>query len=565
MFDLLIRNAQVLDGTGAPAYLADVAVKDGKIAAVGKLSGEAAETADAAGLTLAPGFIDVHGHSDFFMPLDPARASKLLQGVTTELCGQCGLGPAPVTEQNYPVYHKYLSQQGIPMYPDDRTFTSFSAYLSRMEQTPAGINLAYFIPHGTVRLAVMGFSHDAPDDRQLAQMRELVEDAMQAGALGLSTGLAYAPGRFAATDELAALTEPVGRYGGVYTSHLRDQGDQLEQSVQEAIDIARRGGARVNVSHHKAVGEQNFGKVRKTTQMLHEARIPATHDVYPYAASSTMLISTLPMAFAQLEPQALLQALADPGELARLASLLLQGGSGDAAEACGLDRLLIANATKTPEAAGKTIRQIAQARGVSPFEAYAALLRENELGVQYIKFGMSESDVSYLMADELCMFGSDALYVPGMKVTHPRSIGTFPCVLRRAVREEQSISLPEAVRKGERRERLRRDVRGGGRETRLEGVVGGRLRRRRLGRRERGGVGVQMAQRPSLRLVIAARRRLDGVEDVDDVSREAARGEGAHVSVRLRRVGLHQVVEEARHHLGMRLHTRRARDVVRVV
>ena len=118
MFDLLIRNAQVLDGTGAPAYLADVAVKDGKIAAVGKLSGEAAETVDAAGLTLAPGFIDVHGHSDFFMPLDPARASKLLQGVTTELCGQCGLGPAPVTEQNYPVYHKYLSQQGIPMYPD---------------------------------------------------------------------------------------------------------------------------------------------------------------------------------------------------------------------------------------------------------------------------------------------------------------------------------------------------------------------------------------------------------------------------------------------------------------
>ena len=217
--------------------------------------------------------------------------------------------------------------------------------------------------------------------------------------------------------------------------------------MQEAIDIARRGGARVNVSHHKAVGEQNFGKVRKTTQMLHEAGIPATHDVYPYAASSTMLISTLPMAFAQLEPQALLQALADPGELARLASLLLQGGSGDAAEACGLDRLLIANATKTPEAAGKTIRQIAQARGVSPFEAYAALLRENELGVQYIKFGMSESDVSYLMADELCMFGSDALYVPGMKVTHPRSIGTFPCVLRRAAREEQSISLPEAVRK----------------------------------------------------------------------------------------------------------------------
>lgn len=281
-------------------------------------------------------------------------------------------------------------------------------------------------------------------------MTALVEDAMQAGALGLSTGLAYAPGRFAGTDELAALTAPVGRYGGVYTSHLRDQGDYLEQSVQEAIDIARRGGARVNVSHHKAVGRQNFGKVHATTRMLHEAGIPATHDVYPYAASSTMLISTLPMEFAQLEPQALLRALTEKDALARLASLLLQSApaqSGDAAEACGLDRLLISNATKTPEATGKTIAQLAQARGISAFEAYTALLLENELGVQYIKFGMSEDDVSYLMADPLCMFGSDALYVPGLKMTHPRSIGTFPCVLRRAVREEQSISLAEAVRK----------------------------------------------------------------------------------------------------------------------
>lgn len=390
MYDLLIKNAFVIDGTGATGFTGDVAVKDGKIAAVGQLDGDAAECLDASGAALAPGFIDVHGHSDLFMALDPARASKLLQGVTTELCGQCGLGPAPVSEQNFPLYRKYLSQQGVPMYPDNQDFTSFSAYLERMEKTKAGIHLAYFIPHGTVRMAVMGFSPAAPDKTQ------------------------------------------------------------LEQSVQEAIDIARRGGARVNVSHHKAVGEQNFGKVRETTRMLHEAGIPASHDVYPYAASSTMLISTLPMKFAQLEPQALLRALTEKDVLARLASLLLQGSSAqsaDAAEACGLDRLLISNATKTPEATGKTIAQLAQARGISAFEAYTALLLENELGVQYIKFGMSEADVSYLMSDPLCMFGSDALYVPGLKMTHPRSIGTFPCILRRAVREERSISLAEAVRK----------------------------------------------------------------------------------------------------------------------
>ena len=449
MFDIIIRNAQVLDGTGAPAYKADVAVKDGKIAEIGAVSGEAAEVVEAEGLTLSPGFIDVHGHSDIFMSVDPDRASKLLQGTTTELCGQCGLGPAPVSEATYPLYRKYLSQQGIPMYPDDAGFTSFGKYLDRMEQTKSGINLGFFVPHGTVRLAVMGFASD-PTEEQIEAMTAMVEEAMQAGALGLSTGLAYAPGRFADTKELIALTKPVGRHGGVYTSHIREQGDHLAESVEEALTIAREAGARVNISHHKAVGEKNFGKVRTTTRMLHEAGFPATHDVYPYAASSTMLISTLPIEFAKMEPQLLVKALSDKTERERLASQILESvgaSSGDAAEAAGLDRLLIANATKTPEVTGKTIGECARMRGTSAFETYADLLRENELGVQYIKFGMCEEDVSFLMADPLCMFGSDALYVPALKMTHPRSIGTFPCVLRRAVREEKSISLAEAVRK----------------------------------------------------------------------------------------------------------------------
>ena len=248
----------------------------------------------------------------------------------------------------------------------------------------------------------------------------------------------------------AALCESVGRHGGVYTSHLRDQGDRLEESVQEAIDIARRSGARVNVSHHKAMGEKNFGKVRKTTRMLHEAGIPATHDVYPYAASSTMLIATLPKEFAKLEPKQLLEALADETQLERLAALLRESvgaADGDAAIACGLDKLLIANAPRMPEAAGKTIAQLAAARGVGAFEMYTALLRENKLGAQYIKFGMSEADVKYLMADELCMYGTDGLYIPGMTMTHPRAIGSFPRVLRVAVREDELVSLEEAVRK----------------------------------------------------------------------------------------------------------------------
>lgn len=449
MFDCIIKNAAIIDGTGSPSFTADIALAQGKIAAIGNISADAEEVMDASGLTLAPGFIDVHGHSDLFAFVDPLRASKLCQGITTEICGQCGLGPAPVSEEFYPHYTGYFQNQGAPIYPECKQFTNFGAYLKHMDTLPLGINLVYFIPHGTVRMAVMGLSPAAPTPSQLCRMQDMVEDAMQNGAVGLSSGLMYAPGSFAHKEELEALCHVIGRYNGIYSSHIRDQSDFLEQSVQETITVAQHGGARANISHHKASGRQNWGKVTATCRMIREAAIPVTHDVYPYAASSTVISSTVPPRYLKMGSDMLLRHLQDAAYHKAFESAIFQPEEEfeNPLLSCGYDGILIINATVTEDAIGKTITQYAKFLGTTPFQAYMKLLVDNALAVTYIGFSMSEQDVDTLIRDPLCMFGTDALYVAGMPMTHPRAIGSFPRILAKSVREKQLITLPEAIRK----------------------------------------------------------------------------------------------------------------------
>ncbi|MDL2294695.1 D-aminoacylase [Ruminococcaceae bacterium OttesenSCG-928-D13] len=449
MVDTVIKNAQILDGTGGEAFAGDIAIHQGKIVAVGRVAETAAQLINAEGLHAAPGLIDVHGHSDMFAFADPDRASKLCQGVTTEICGQCGLGPAPTSEAFYPHYENYFKSQGAPIYPQSRSFTSFGAYLDFMEGLPLGINMAYFIPHGTVRMAVMGLSPQKADAGQLEQMRQLVREGMEKGALGLSSGLMYAPGMFADQDELAALCEVVGQYGGIYTSHIRNQGSLLEQCVADTIEAARRGGARVNISHHKASGKGNWGKVKNTIRMIHEAGFPAMHDVYPYAASSTMIRSTLPPKVQKMEQADIMAYLSNTNNHAELKQDIFHPDDSfeSPLEDCGYDGILIIEAAKTKDAVGKTISQYAEALGTDPFDAFIKLVVENNLGVGYIGFSMSEDDVDTLVADPLCMFGTDGLYIPGMEMTHPRAIGTFPRILGHYVREKGVLPLAEAIRK----------------------------------------------------------------------------------------------------------------------
>ena len=449
MYDLVIKNARIVDGLGTPAFDGDIAVKDGRIAEMGEIPPSAPEVIDAGGQVAAPGFIDVHGHSDLFAFVDPDRASKLCQGITTELCGQCGLGPAPVSQAFYPQYAGYLGSLGAPVYPQSEAFTSFGAYLDFMETLPLGIHTAYFIPHGMVRMAVMGLSPEKPSASQLAAMEKLVREGMEQGALGLSSGLMYAPGIFAGEEELTALCQVVGEYGGIYTSHLRDQGRGLEESVAETIRIAKQTRARANIAHHKASGKDNWGKVTSTIKQIHDAGVSVAHDVYPYTAGSSSLLSTLPHHLQKMDPADIIAYLGDPKNHAALRDAIFHPAAGfeSPLSDCGYGGILIFHAAATAEAVGKSIAQIAEEGGMDPFAAYLKLLIDNQLSAGYIGFSMSETDVEALLSDPLCMFGTDALYVQGMPMTHPRAIGTFPRILGRYVRESGLLSLEEAIRK----------------------------------------------------------------------------------------------------------------------
>jgi len=449
VIDLIIKNARVVDGTGTLAFEADIAIDKRKIIEIGSIGQTAKETIDAEGFVVTPGFIDVHGHSDIFAIADPGRASKLCQGVTTEICGQCGLGPAPVSDEFYQQYIGLCNSFGAPIYPDSKSFTSFGIYIDYMERLPLGINTAYFIPHGILRLAVMGLSPEKPSPEQLEKMKSLIREGMESGALGLSSGLMYPPGIFADEAELTALNEIVGEYGGIYTSHVRDQGNRLEECIEETIRIAQNASVRANISHHKASGKNNWGKVKATTKMIHDAEIPTRHDVYPYVAGSTTLLATLPPFLQKLPHPELIAYLGNKENRTTLEDAIFNPmvGFESPLNDCGYDGLMIFHAARTKDAIGKTVLQYSKEKGLDPFDAYLNLLIENELNAGFIGFSMSEANVEMLLSDPLCMFGTDALYVEGMPMTHPRAIGTFPRILGHYVRENGLISFEEAIRK----------------------------------------------------------------------------------------------------------------------
>ena len=448
ILDVLIRNATLVDGSGAAPAPRSVGVAEGKIVLEGLGNAKAASTLDAAGLVLAPGFIDAHGHTDLMVNMDPLAAAKLCQGITTEIAGQCGLSLAPVSAEFFPLFKLYFEGWGARLYPNHAELRSVGAFMETMESMKPGINLALFAAHGTLRLAAMGMDPGRPDARQMALMEALAKEAMEAGALGLSSGLMYSPGSFAETEELVALCAAMAPYGAIYTSHIRNQGNELLDSVRETLDVARRAGATANISHHKAVGKSNWGKVSDSIRMIHEEG-NATHDVYPYAASSTNLLATLPPSCMKEGLDVLMGQLSDRAYLEELERRIfepVEKWDNDLLE-CGYDGILVMSAEATGDAVGLTIAQFAAKRGLEPFAAYALLLRENSLVVGDVCFSMSQDDVDTLVADPLCMFCTDSLYVSGMKMTHPRSIGSFPRILGRCVREKRLLTLEEAIRK----------------------------------------------------------------------------------------------------------------------
>jgi len=447
---LLIRDADLLDGTASPSHRADVLIADGIIEAVeecGRLSESGRVVLTARGQTVTPGFIDVHSHADNAPFLAQDDTSKIMQGVTTEVVGNCGFSLAPRLVDTAPALEA-LAARIFPQLP--WSWNSFADLLAATDARGYVTNYAPLVGHHALRVAVMGMSDAAPDDRQQARMGDLLDEAVEAGAFGLSSGLIYPPGLFAATEELTDLAKrlPESR---PYVTHMRGEGSQLMASIAEALSIGEGSGRRVHVSHLKTAGRQNWGRMQAALDALDRARergLDVRHDVYPYTAGSTMLTASLPPWFQEGGEPSLLSRLADHAALDKLRDQLGRddGTWENHIFGAGWEGIVIASSA-SHDFDGRSLAQIASDRGSEPFDALVHVLIHEQLQVSMIIHSMNEKDLTLAMSHEKTMIGSDGL-PPGVGgKPHPRMYGTFPRVLARYSRELATLELPDAVRR----------------------------------------------------------------------------------------------------------------------
>jgi len=444
MYDLIIKNGKIYDGSGNPPYFADVAVTDGKIVKVAKNLRDAAKVIDASGLAVSPGFVDSHSHSDASVLSYPDQPQKPEQGITTSIGGQCGSSVAPISQR--------INEEKITMVgnfgKNTEVYRTMGTLIKIAENVPQGANIALIVGHGALRNTVMGKENRAPSAEELEQMKELLREALEAGAFGLSFGLIYSPGCFADTDELVSLAKVVAEYGGVITAHMRNEGDDLIKATEEIISIARASGARTVISHHKAFIKDNWGKVHYTLQMVDEANEEGLEiycDVYPYLASSTLLSARfIPKEYLDRSGAALAKALDDPEIRQKIVDYNRKKWGNDVSWA------LITLCQAHPEYAGRYLSEIAESLGADPFETACDIIRDCRGLCRGCYFCISESDMMTVLAHPRSMVCTDSGVVSAKTSTHtyhPRLRASFPRAIGKYVREKKVVSLTEMIRK----------------------------------------------------------------------------------------------------------------------
>ncbi|MFN2420351.1 MAG: amidohydrolase family protein [Gemmatimonadota bacterium] len=453
--DLLVRGGVVLDGTGRPRYPADVGVRDGRIVEVGALEGaEAVAVLEVAGLVVAPGFIDIHGHTDLGIFVDNRADSKVRQGVTTEVVGQDGSSVLPVNDRMRDARRReYLERHGLEL--DFATWDDLSRALAARGVLTNWVSM---IGSGTVREVVIGYVDRQATEAELARMVALVEEARAGGAAGISSGLEYTPNAFADDPELVALTRPFAELALPYATHLRNEADQIQEAIAEAIEVAQRAGTPLHVSHIKAQGRRNWGESEEILATIERAASATSSgsaplirfDAYPYTAYSTGLASLFPASVREGGTEAFLGRLADPAESTRIRQAV-----DEKIEMMGdWDTIQIATVSgdAPKDAAGRRLGSYAEEIGRDPYDVTVELLTKSRNQVQMVGHGMSEDDVKRFVAHPLGAYCSDASarsttgpFSEG--VPHPRAYGAFPRIFGKYVREERALTLEEAVRK----------------------------------------------------------------------------------------------------------------------
>lgn len=461
--DKHIHSGVIIDGTGQPGYRGDVFIKDDRIVAIYPAEHEkvreykAVESIDATGMVVTPGFIDIHTHSDLTLLLDSRGASKVSQGVTTEVVGNCGLSVVDCCG----TYKDEIKASSSFLYSHliDWHWNNYAEYLAEFTNKGISINVGCFIGHGTVRAQVMGYENRKPSETELQRMREVVAEAMQQGALGLSSGLIYNPGVFSERDEIVELAKVAAEYGGIYTTHMRNESDYLLDSIDEALYVAREANIPLQISHLKSTGTRNWGKIKQAIDKIKQARAEGTDvhfDFYPYEASSTNMRYLLPP-WVQEGGWELSKAKIQDLELREQMMMEIDQGTSNwlsPARNAGWDRVMIASVKyeKNRFAEGMNVEQYALKIGKKPVEAMLDLLVEEDGAIGMVLFVMSEDDIELAAACELAIIASDGLAlakdgVLSQSKPHPRSYGTFPRALNKYWRERAVFSLETAIHK----------------------------------------------------------------------------------------------------------------------
>lgn len=463
MLDLLIKNAQIVDGSGKPSYFGEIGICGDKIIKIADVISENAKNViDAKGMVVAPGFIDAHGHSDFTLFVNNKGESKIRQGITTEVTGNCGFTAGPITKEYKDDLVYYLANT-IVLSDEEKSKWNWKTQNEFLEYTAKdglSFNVVPLVGQGMIRVGVMGFEDRMPDRNELEKMKDMLRTELEAGFFGMSMAFAYEPGNFMRDEESIEICKVLKEYDGIYTIHLKDQGKDLLPSVEQAINIGKKSGCRIQISHLKAKYKANCGKAGEAIKMIEKAKadgLEISFDTYPYIAYGSGLIDLMPPWVKKDGPRAMCEKLQN-SETRRKVIYDMENGidgwetimNSDGWEKCVQIASLKTEENKACE--GKLISQIAKERGCSGYEAVVDLIISENASVKCIWFAMDEDEVVSVMKHPDVMFGTDgracATYGKLSKgAVHPRYYGTYPRIFGKYVREDKIMTLEEAVKK----------------------------------------------------------------------------------------------------------------------
>lgn len=464
MYDMIVEGGSVVDGYGRPATRADLAIKDEKIVKIGKLQSESSDCKiDASGKIVAPGFIDMHAHSDFTLLANPFSYSKIHQGITTEVVGNCGMSMAPFDRRRLEDVQQYL---GAFLFGQRYAWdwSTLEEFFQTLERRKIGVNVVHLIGHGTVRTSVMGFEPRAPTDTELRAMKSLVTQGMKDGAAGMSSGLIYPPGSFAGSSELVELGKVVSQFHGIYTSHMRSESDKLLDSMRETISIAEQARLPAHISHLKAVGKRNWGRSLQALELIDGARqrgLDVSADQYPYPAGSSVLRQTLPPWSLEGGTDALVKRLRDNSARTKIRhdietntlSVTYETSAGweNVIDSCGLENIILSYTEHRPDKhlEGKSLAQMSKETGKDPYDITFDIVA-NDPNAIMVDFYAHDEDLERIIRHPEVLICTDMWTVaPQGPVTggtpHPRAYGSFARVLSKYVREKGILSLEQAI------------------------------------------------------------------------------------------------------------------------